>query len=81
MDLLFAACREDQSGAAQGLKRGNRLLNLGVNVMMCPEFLGGRGVKPEAGIHARPRSKLKAKGGSIRNQELQGPLRNGILSA
>ena len=37
----FAISRrsEDQSGTAQGLKRGNRLLNLGVNVMMCPEFL------------------------------------------
>src|SRR2546425_4399130 len=37
--FAIGRCREDQSGTAQGLKRGNRLLNLGVNVMMCPEFL------------------------------------------
>src|SRR5881296_469261 len=39
--FAICRCREDQSGAAKGLKRGNRLLNLGVKVMMCPEFLGG----------------------------------------
>src|SRR5439155_15259684 len=32
-------CRENQSGTAQRLKRGDRLLNLGDNVMMCSEFL------------------------------------------
>src|SRR2546428_3020900 len=37
--FAICRCREDQSGTAQRLKRGNRLLNLGVNVMMCPEFL------------------------------------------
>src|SRR5258706_8070572 len=30
--FAICRCREDQSGAAEGLKRGNRLLNLGVNV-------------------------------------------------
>src|SRR6266699_2855680 len=37
--FAICRCREDQSGTAQDLKRRNRLLNLGVNVMMCPEFL------------------------------------------
>src|SRR5438093_5974470 len=37
--FAICRCREDQSGTAQRLKRGHRLLNLGVNVMMCPEFL------------------------------------------
>ena len=39
MDLLFAAVARISRAPAQGLKRGHRLLNLGVNVMMCPEFL------------------------------------------
>src|SRR5439155_9796726 len=37
--FAICRCREDQPGAAQRLKCGNRLLNLGVNVMMRPEFL------------------------------------------
>src|SRR5207247_6233385 len=37
--FAICRCREDQSGTAQGLQRGNRLLNFAVNVMMCPEFL------------------------------------------
>src|SRR6266850_1459372 len=37
----FTVCRcsEDQSGTAQGLKRGNWILSIAVNVMMRPELL------------------------------------------
>jgi hypothetical protein len=79
--FAICRCREDQSGTAQGLKRGNRLLNLGVNVMMCPEFLretflfrsasNGRDSKTHAS--PKPNSEVAKPTNSLNSDEFAGP--------
>src|ERR1700724_2881049 len=38
--LAVCCCSEDQSGTPQGLKCGNWILSIAVNVVMCPELPG-----------------------------------------
>jgi hypothetical protein len=51
--LAVSCCSEDQSGATQGLKCGDWILSIAINVVMCPELPGDSGnsqlIEVEAG--------------------------------
>src|SRR5437899_5227965 len=79
--LAVCGCSEDQSCTAQGLKCGNRLFGVAVNVMMCPKLLretflfwpasNGCDLKAHAARKLNP--EVTEPANSLNSDELAGP--------
>ncbi len=79
----FAICRcgEDQVGAPQGLKRGNRILSIAVDVMMRPELFSesfffssaSNGCDLKAHASRKLNSEVAEPADSLNSNELAGP--------
>src|SRR5258706_7882201 len=79
----FTVCRcsQDQPGTAKGLKYGNWILSIAVNVMMCPELPGetclfgsaGNGCDLKAHASGKLNSEVTKPADSLNCNELAGP--------